>query len=772
MTSRHTALLSALAIPLISVAATTPTEARPHDVAKPVKNDAVAGPYENFYWLEFVPELLAADPSRAKELEFVLSCRERLMGEYTRGPTAKALIDRFKKEFDATKVADATRLAVMSLISKKQSLAEDDDLDYFLKLSGSLKCATIEEKAYALKLRIAHAGRWCYGCDYKKDRKALFDILVKDLRAPWLTRHPMLANALFQTFESGEWTPGIFGKEPAAMNEAFLAALEKIPPESRGYPESLFIGRAHIRKAWDARGSEWASKTTGRQFEGFEKHLKIAAPELNRAHRADPRRVRPLMELMTLAMADSGLAGGDVETFLAKARKCPGFCPEVLQHAAFCSAARWCGDTTLILKITDELINMGYDGEGPYYAHLAFKEFMKDVPEDKLERCRDTAANLLVKIANGYATRDIATKSRVISGYGHPLDMRPVVLERLFEINRLGHASKLIAAPGLPGGYDDENEFPAGQARNHQYLRSLVAVESGDKTTLDDIFPVFPSALTMTEDDTKHDRIIAEKRIHHADTAWLSESDERLAALEKKLRSEATRQYLKDLRGLLASELAVMKGEKITLPFTASLWDKPYGDWKFEGKTARAGTALNLPGFHEALGLGWFRPPYELTLRVQRRWSGPGAKVGVTIGRLPGWQQAPRPAPGCCFLRQHQPDHLMVMKAFPFTYKSPVVVRAKDKVNDYTITVRVMEHGYTVSTTDVQAKGRRDDSFIPSVIAVGNYPTFPGWGGFNYDAPVIRGLKEAELSPDEKSWMQDNEEQAARRKTSGRPEET
>ena len=106
---------------------------------------------------------------------------------------------------------------------------------------------------------------------------------------------------------------------------------------------------------------------------------------------------------------------------------------------------------------------------------------------------------------------------------------------------------------------------------------------------------------------------------------------------------------------------------------------------------------------------------------------------------------------------------MMVMKAFPFTYKSPVVVRAPDKVDDYTITVRVMEHGYTVSMTGVAPKGLRDDAFIPSVIAVGNYPTFPGWGEFTYDAPIIRGLKESELSANEKSWMQDNAAQAAAR---------
>jgi hypothetical protein len=630
--------------------ASTLTAAQP-EIAVPTPTPASES-YDNFYYADFIPEALASQPNREKELAFAKACRANLMSEFHRGKSNRDFIDEFVRNFDRTKISDATRLVVIRLVERQADAARLEDLKLANLLYSQLKPTSPEEQAFGLALRSEIARRWCFDYGFDAELKKLFDLIAKDPQAPWLMKRPMLAMFLFSQFERSVLISNIPNATQAKLTREFSERLEKIPPEKRGFPVSNYLGFRHLLLAWIERGGAWANLTSEKQFEGFNKHLVIAARELLRAHQLDPKRIEPIRRLMDIAMADSKLAGGDVGYWLKKARECPGFGPEILYIAAFSSAARWCGDTDIILRACDELIAYGYDTDGPFRAHDTFLQFLIDVPEDKQEWYKDAVARRLVQIGNGYLKRDFETKTPSIGGDGIPFDFRLIITNKLFDLDRIGYASQLISVPALPKR-EESNEYPVWAFRNHSYLRKLVAIESGDKSTLDDIFPFLPYALTFTLDDEKHDRIIAEKRIQHADAVWLKSADERLVALDKNLRSEDTRSYLKALRQLLAMETGVMNGEKITLPFTPALWDKAYGKWTFKGADAEVEMITITPGFHEALSLGWFRPPYEITLRTKRSWSGPGAKVGVTIGRLPGWNQPPRPAPGCSFLRQH-----------------------------------------------------------------------------------------------------------------------
>lgn len=85
-----------------------------------------------------------------------------------------------------------------------------------------------------------------------------------------------------------------------------------------------FSGRNAIEWAWEGRGTNWAEEVKEEQWRLFHERLELAQRSLIRAHELDPSDPNPLVDLITLNMAQSQPIEEAFKLFRHAVSRCPG----------------------------------------------------------------------------------------------------------------------------------------------------------------------------------------------------------------------------------------------------------------------------------------------------------------------------------------------------------------------------------------------------------------------------------------------------------------
>lgn len=79
-------------------------------------------------------------------------------------------------------------------------------------------------------------------------------------------------------------------------------------PDLPSWLKDLFVGKHHVRSAWEARGSGWANTVSADGWLGFEEHLELARERLTRSWNSNPDHPAAAARMITVSMGMNGAA--------------------------------------------------------------------------------------------------------------------------------------------------------------------------------------------------------------------------------------------------------------------------------------------------------------------------------------------------------------------------------------------------------------------------------------------------------------------------------
>jgi hypothetical protein len=347
-------------------------------------------------------------------------------------------------------------------------------------------------------------------------------------------------------------------------------------------------GWIHIDKAWDARGSGWASEVTPEGWKGFSEHLQQAREALTRAWKAHPDRPEPASSMIKVVMGGGGARGETERLWFDRAVKAQFDFLPAYQGYAYAMLPRWGGSSEIQYAFGRECAQTRrYDTDVPLQLYQVLRKMDWDVKGVSPAWRKPETFPLLQEMFEGY----IAVTTN---------------------LTRRANRSLLAASAWRCGRMEEA----------YRYLREL-----GDD---------LDAALIEKDFDTPVSRIRAEAaagggplaaEIAALEARRVREPSAVLAGYDELLqRAEAdewTRSYLRGCRATLQFATDWEKGEPITLAVPADLagWTVRSGTWRVEQDGALRGVstddglmlvcdALLEGGFEMSGDLEWAHSPH------------------------------------------------------------------------------------------------------------------------------------------------------------------
>lgn len=721
-----------------------------------------------------ITESLAKDPSRSRELDFINACRGRLLRLEERGESTQALLDRFDKNFDSEKISPETRLCLILLIANRAEAMTPSDLRRAKRLAQGLNFKTPELQALSLyaMASIARYDAVTREKDYLiKDK--LSDLLKKNIDAPWLRGNPKLEELLYEPFAS---KPNYFltTEQNRKSMRGFIDFLEGISVEKRTYAMNLTLGMNFIYEAWQERGTDFAYKTTGKQFEGFEQYLRRATPCLKMANKMKPSETAPLIGLMIIAQTGSDPTAGSVDRWMSLARQVAPEDPKIYHCYGAAKMLRWGGSEKDMIDCYELLrSSKNYDSYKPGTAFGVMRMLMRDLEGEELKRMQKKLAEEFIPVANNYIRRFNETGTPLVAPDGGLYDFRAMALGALVDADLIKKINTVLpySRPGFPEDSDASvNPYVIYQCI-HPFGQALACAEAGDsslieegqasyrtKKTHGDTRPIpqelvprgdwdlLPLANEIWQADDAADFL------KHSNPRWLEDYGKRLAKMADHVKSKPAKDFMHSMIELIRLESEFQQGKEVIIPLHSDLWTHAIPSqypWNgnFNGEMAYEDAILCKDLYHYATINAFFMPPYEITLRINAVEPLLWPDVGVSVGRCITGNT------GRSFLLNTISGKVAIVPpetGFPGAKEYPY----KGKIGRLnTLKIRIFPHGYGVALNDGKWNEMRDDKFIPHSISIGSSPRSVCFGRFEYGPLTIRKISAEECSPEEKSWM-------------------
>ena len=173
---------------------------------------------------------------------------------------------------------------------------------------------------------------------------------------------------------------GVVARTRRGAHELVRRALADAPAWTRSAVEGLYL----VQAAWDARGIEYAHKTSDEQFEEFGELILKTKKSLEAAWKADPASAIPAAKMVIVAMALSA-PRAEMEAWFVRAMTadpdCAGACDAKLRYLQ----PKWCGSAAEAEAFCRQCFRTGnYYAGLPYIARYPDELFvLATKPADK-----------------------------------------------------------------------------------------------------------------------------------------------------------------------------------------------------------------------------------------------------------------------------------------------------------------------------------------------------------------------------------------------------
>ena len=162
----------------------------------------------------------------------------------------------------------------------------------------------------------------------------------------------------------------------------FCDALAKRPTASPWILNYLY-GHTHVKLAWEARGTGWASTVTDDGWRALHEHMQKARDYLAKAHALHPEFPEPATEMIAVAMGDGGRLQVDGREWFEKSVRAqldyyPAY--EAYQLSLW---PRWGGSRRAMFDVGVECLQTGrYDTYVPFQLFRAVEGIIRDADND------------------------------------------------------------------------------------------------------------------------------------------------------------------------------------------------------------------------------------------------------------------------------------------------------------------------------------------------------------------------------------------------------
>lgn len=693
-------------------------------------------------------QALAAEPNRAKELEFLHACRSRLLQRIDRTESTAALLARFKQEFDPKTIHQATAIAVATLVANQNGA--------FTKEHGDLAATLLEQHggnttpAIAILSLCARAGICRYrSCGpYAANDAPLKNWITEqasNLGFPDDLRNTPQEPLLYDLFTNKPVNPYLAAEEQAA-NAKFFALITKIPVNERSAAMHCALGDHESRLAWIARGTNFANETTEAQFEGFEKHLTAAGESYRAALKLDAKHASAYLGLLNVAMASETAAGASTHTWFERAQANIGLTTNLLYAYAAANKPRWGGDPEAIIHAYEIAINhRDYDNILSWVSTDIIAALNNDLDGEPKERVTRMLARDFIGIANGYTQRLNETGKQLVGTDGYPFNFHAKAVAKLVDADMIDGVKKLTPCrfpEYAPVAIGNVTPFISADKQPH-YARLVAESETGD----DELFRKIDTRLR--ENNPKHD-----SNYVHAPVS-IAELDQQQALLLdslKKAKSNLAREYIETRQAVIACKRDFAEGKIARIPLRQDCWYDNLKTMSFDGDAITADLYTWHRANHYATYEDAFEPPYEVTLTIRSNWYTQWPHPGVFIGRC-FTARADKPA-GRGFVIEPDTGTLRVMPPSSGLNAVKLTMKHKDYAGkECRLRVRVFERGYAVAVNEGAPKSKRDELFRPYLISIGGLPGYMCNGRFEYRDITVRKIPATEMTAEETALM-------------------
>lgn len=146
-----------------------------------------------------------------------------------------------------------------------------------------------------------------YALLWSREAKAAIEPAAAVVPDPDVALHEtVLAIARDPSFASGRQWIYVVGFMPG--DDAFIAAAAErfAKPDSGVDPwiTAMVVGRDHVRRAWEARGTDFAGGVTPEGWKGFGEHLALAREQFTRAHEMHPEWPDAASEMIQVSLGE------------------------------------------------------------------------------------------------------------------------------------------------------------------------------------------------------------------------------------------------------------------------------------------------------------------------------------------------------------------------------------------------------------------------------------------------------------------------------------
>jgi hypothetical protein len=195
-------------------------------------------------------------------------------------------------------------------------------------------------------------------------------------------------------------------RSDVAFGERWLADLDAAKGMAPWWRD-VAAGLEHVRLAWAARGSGWASTVTEAGWKAFGEHLAAARGCFGRAAKAHPDRPEPMVEMITVAMGGADEDGGVKDWFERAVAARMDCIPAFDRMFGGGILPRWGGSHELMLALgEDAAATQRFDTDVPWQMVMAARSVYWDTHSLKEERPKILDARVYGRcraVIDGYA---------------------------------------------------------------------------------------------------------------------------------------------------------------------------------------------------------------------------------------------------------------------------------------------------------------------------------------------------------------------------------
>lgn len=685
-------------------------------------------------------EALKGSPSTARELEFFIRHRGRIIGTGDRRVGMGEMQQEFKKLFpDIRAVPAPLRIGVAAAWTRGISAHRTPDPFVDALFTESDKDSPIVRALLlAEKLRYAQhsraeslgKGRMDTIMDCHRRLRETVDSIGPEGLAKF-SDETLLAvlSPLFNEVEKESL------KNPAytLVEGEVIKSFESLPEDARRAPHETIVARYYEARAWFRRGGSWANETDAQRLADFESLLAQSGRHYRAALAKNPNFLPAAQGLLRIAGSDPDAADGDENHWYALCEKIEPNNEKSARAYIFASRPRWGKPPSNLLNFAARAVREErYDTPMPLLAVEALGTLLED---DDGEALKALHAKTTLTVFNRYLDDQAARKPRVVDANGKQL----MAYQKMHAVT---HLSKTRAGLAYVPQLHRESVDPAREkVVDHLIARHLKNLNKPNPAKAPGRLLEAAMNSTLSDEDA-----IRRFNDRAKMTAWLKQAEADAKQYTDINNASCFERYLPRLR----EAVDFIDGKTVTLGVGGkdSFHATSAQDWRY-GKGFFVAKDQGAPSSLFGSLLGWFKPPYEITLRMRENALRPGSWAGLHFGRTYTGTT------GRSFVLNQQSGDWRILagQAKDADAGAKAAGKARSVTDTAIMTVRVLPHGYTLLLNGVVLHSGQDDGFRPGVISVGTLPLMPTTGNITFENPVLRALKRDELTPDEASWM-------------------